>query len=529
MNKNFHTITGIVVSTLIAVLLVGCNQHSKKSSEAESNYYTEKHRPQFHFSPEANWMNDPNGMVYYEGEYHLFYQYYPDSTVWGPMHWGHAISKDLIHWEHLPIALYPDSLGLIFSGSAVIDWNNTTGFGSKENPPMVAIFTYHNMEGEKTGRNDFQTQGIAYSLDKGRTWTKYSGNPVLPNPGIRDFRDPKVSWNKEMNKWIMVFAAHDRVKFYSSSNLKEWTHASDFGMELGAHSGVWECPDLYPIKVEGSDETKWILMVSINPGGPNGGSATQYFVGNFDGRSFIPEIEGTNWVDWGRDNYAGVTWSDIPASDGRRLFLGWMSNWDYANVVPTTIWRSTMTFPREIKLKKVDGKFLLTSIPVKELELIREPNTSSTIQSETISGEKEIDLNGVNLSQCEIIIDLAFEKEVPESFGLVLENSLNETVKIGYSKSESKFFIDRTNGGKYDFSDKFTGTAWAPYAIKNQVQLHLLVDAASVELFVDEGDLVMTELLFPTEKFNKLSVFAENGKIELKSGSLISLNGIWKK
>ncbi|HZL11782.1 MAG TPA: glycoside hydrolase family 32 protein [Prolixibacteraceae bacterium] len=525
--KRCYFFSEVIIGLFLVFSMIGCSPAPKKTEDATKNYYSEQYRPQFHFSPEAHWMNDPNGMVYYEGEYHLFYQYFPDSTVWGPMHWGHAVSTDLVHWEHLPIALYPDSLGLIFSGSAVIDWGNTTGFGSKANPPMIAIFTYNNMEGEKSGRNDFQSQGIAYSLDKGRTWTKYSGNPVLPNPGIRDFRDPKVSWNKEINKWIMVFAAHDRVKFYSSSNLKEWIFESDFGMGSGAHTGVWECPDLFSIKVEGSEDTKWVLLVSINPGGPNGGSATQYFVGSFNGKSFIPETSETNWVDWGRDNYAGVTWSDIPESDGRRLFLGWMSNWDYATVVPTDVWRSAMTFPREINIKKVDGKFLLVSNPAKELESIRDANLSSTILSETISGEKEIDMKGVNLSQCEITIDLTFEKELPESFGLILENNLNESVKIGYSKADSKFFIDRTTSGKNGFSDKFSGIAWAPYTFKNQVQLQLLLDASSVELFVDGGNLVMTDLLFPTEPFKKIKLFTSGGELQLQKAEIVGLKRIW--
>jgi len=228
---------------------------------------TEALRPQFHFTPQSGWMNDPNGMVYYEGEYHLFYQYYPDSTVWGPMHWGHAVSKDMIRWERLPIALYPDSLGYIFSGSAVIDWRNTSGLGTEQTPAMVALFTYHDPVGEQEGRIDFQTQGIAYSVDKGRTWTKYDRNPVLPNPGIRDFRDPKVSWNEESHQWVMTLAVKDHIEFYGSPDLKQWNKLSEFGKSIGAHGGVWECPDLFPLKDE-QGNTRWVLFVSINPGGP---------------------------------------------------------------------------------------------------------------------------------------------------------------------------------------------------------------------------------------------------------------------
>lgn len=310
-------------------LLVSCSQ---KENKPQLPKYNDAYRPQYHFTPASGWMNDPNGMFYYEGEYHLFYQHYPDSTVWGPMHWGHAVSKDLIHWEHLPIALNPDKNGYIFSGSAVVDWKNTSGLGTKESPPIVAIFTYHDPVGAEAGRNDFQTQGISYSVDKGRTWKVYEQNPVLKNPGIADFRDPKVSWNDMSKQWVMALAVKDHIEFYGSPDLKQWTKLSEFGNTLGNHGGVWECPDLFPLKDEAGN-TKWVLFVSINPGGPQGGSATQYFIGDFDGRNFIPQDSVERWIDYGADNYAGVTWSDIPEDDGRRLFIGWMSNWQYANVV----------------------------------------------------------------------------------------------------------------------------------------------------------------------------------------------------
>ncbi len=273
----------------------------------------EKYRPQIHFTPRANWMNDPNGMVFYDGEYHLFFQYFPNSTYWGPMHWGHAVSKDLIHWTRLPIALYPDSLGWIFSGSAVMDVNNASGLGSIDKPAMIALFTYHNSLLERNGSKSFQYQGIAYSLDKGRSWIKYKKNPVISNPGIRDFRDPKITWNSKTNKWNVVLGAGDRVRIYSSTNLLDWNYESEFGVRNGSHGGVWECPNLFPLKVELSKEVKWVLLVSINPGGPNGGSATQYFIGDFDGHQFKPIDTLTRWIDYGKDNYAGVIWSGIPS------------------------------------------------------------------------------------------------------------------------------------------------------------------------------------------------------------------------
>src|SRR6478735_7848163 len=264
------------INILLLSCVLGACGSSKTATEQESapavsteSSYNEPHRPQVHFSPQANWMNDPNGMVYFNNQYHLFYQYYPDSTVWGPMHWGHATSKDMISWEHQPIALYPDTLGYIFSGSAVADINNTSGFGKDGKTPLVAIFTHHDAKREKSDPEHVETQSIAYSLDEGMTWTKYSNNPVLKNPGIRDFRDPKVSWFEAGKKWIMTLATTDRITFFSSPNLKAWTKESEFGKEFGAHGGVWECPDLFPLAY--NDEKIWILIVNINPGGPNGG------------------------------------------------------------------------------------------------------------------------------------------------------------------------------------------------------------------------------------------------------------------
>ncbi len=288
------------------------------AQQSKDSLYHELYRPQLHFSPPAHWMNDPNGLVYYKGTYHMFYQYYPNGTVWGPMHWGHATSTNLVTWKNKPIALYPDSLGLIFSGSAVVDFNNTSGFGKNGKPPLVAIFTHADLNKEKIGRLDSQNESLAYSNDDGNTWTKYANNPVLKNPGIKDFRDPKVMWYGPGKKWIMSLATKDRITFYSSGNLKNWVKESDFGSQTGAHGGVWECPDLFPLTVEG--KKLWVLFVSINPGGLNGGSATQYFIGNFDGKKFVPNRTDTRWLDYGTDNYAGVTWSNTGA--GEYLWAG---------------------------------------------------------------------------------------------------------------------------------------------------------------------------------------------------------------
>lgn len=521
----------IILVISLSAIGFGCKPKQEVKSEQSSEnaeYYTEKYRPQFHFSPEANWMNDPNGMFYYEGEYHLFYQYYPDSTVWGPMHWGHAISNDMLHWEHLPIAIYPDEHGYIFSGSAVVDWKNTSGLGKEGQPPLIAIFTYHDMEAQKAGAIDFETQGIAFSNDKGRTWTKY-GEPVLQNPGIKDFRDPKVSWHDNIQKWIMTLAVQDHIEFYSSPNLIEWQKESEFGQELGAHGGVWECPDLFQMDVKGTNEKQWILFVSINPGGPNGGSATQYFVGDFDGSKFSTEQSDTKWIDHGRDNYAGVTWSDIPETDGRRLFIGWMSNWDYANVVPTEKWRSAMTIPRELVLQKEHDDYVLTSVPVAELKNIRAEEVQ--IESQIVSGNVDVSSEEIRVSRSEMNFNFQLNKEsqfgAAEEFGIALSNNNEEVFKIAYSPSTHNFYTDRTKAGVHSFSDKFAGKSNANYKAGKNMEIRVFVDEASIEVFVDGGKLVMTDIVFPSESYNKIELFSSNGTLQLLEGHLWNLNKVW--
>ena len=496
--------------------------------------YSETHRPQFHFSPEQHWMNDPNGMVYYDGEYHLFYQYYPGATVWGPMHWGHAVSTDLVHWTHLPIALYPDNtLGMIFSGSAVVDWNNSSGLGRGGKPPLVAIFTQHLMAGEKAGRHDFQTQSIAYSNDRGRTWTKYAGNPVIPNTGaIHDFRDPKMFWDKGSRQWVMVMAAGDHVKIWGSPDLKHWVHLSDFGREWGAHGGVWECPDLFRLPVEGSTEQKWVLLLSINPGAPNGGSGTQYFVGDFDGKTFVPDpsfvpsiTKGNGlWIDYGRDNYAGVTWSDIPEQDGRRLFLGWMGNWDYAQVVPTGAWRSAMTLPRSLSLRRSSEGYRLFSTPVRELQRLRQK--AQPIPAGAIEGTRDLPAP-MPLLELDLSLDWSgAQKAAP--LGLELFNAKGERLRLGYDPAAHELFMDRTQSGKLDFSPKFSSKDRAPYRADGQgLRLHVFVDLASVEVFADEGGGVMTGIFFPTENYTGLRVFSESEGARVVAGTAWPLKKIW--
>lgn len=459
-------------------------------SNPEVNFISsdkEQYRPDYHFTPAKGWMNDPNGMFFLDGEYHLFYQYYPDSTVWGPMHWGHAVSKDLVNWEELPIALYPDSLGYIFSGSAVYDRENSSGLGTAENPPIVAIFTYHDAEGEKSGAADFQNQGIAFSTDKGRTWTKFDQNPVLPNQGVRDFRDPKVNQFVQEDgskEWVMTLAVQDRVQFYGSLDLKNWKLKGEFGAGIGAHGGVWECPDLIKMQTPGG-ETKWVLLLSINPGGPQKGSATQYFIGNFENGTFTPEDTMIRWLDYGPDNYAGVTWSNLPSEENRTLFMGWMSNWLYGQVVPTQSWRSAMTVARELSLVEINGTLLVKSAPAKELDRLRgeeiQVNQSSNLPSQAVEINAELDGS--------------------DAFSLILSNELGE--KLVINKEFGLVSVDRTLAGKSDFHADFAAIHSAPMSWKAE-ELRIFLDASSVEVFVNGGEIVMTSLLFPNSPWKKV-------------------------
>jgi fructan beta-fructosidase len=460
-------------------------------------YKDEAYRPQIHFSPKANWANDPNGMVYNKGVYHLFYQHHPYSSVWGPMHWGHATSKDMINWKHEPIAIYPDSIGTIFSGSAVVDKNNTTGFGKNGQAPLVAIFTQHRMDGEKAGRNDFQNQSIAYSNDDGKTWTKYEGNPVLKNPGIVDFRDPKVMWYEAQKKWIMTLATKDRITFYSSKDLKSWIKESEFGATVGAHGGVWECPDLFTLDDNG--KKVWVLLVSINPGGPNKGSATQYFIGDFDGNKFTPLTTDVKWIDYGPDDYAGITWSN---TGNRKIFLGWMSNWMYANVVPTETWRNAMTIPRELKLKHVGDEILVASQPVAELSKIQ----SKPITISNVKIANSIDM-AVRTGKVKLPCRINLSIDEIKDFSLVVSNDMGEELIIGYDKKQNQYFIDRTKSGKTDFQKEFAGKHVAPrFTNNNQMNISLIIDVSSVELFADDGLTVMTEIFFPNKPYNKVQI-----------------------
>jgi fructan beta-fructosidase len=644
------------------------------ATTAATPTYREPWRPQFHFTPATNWMNDPNGMVFYDGEYHLFYQFNPFGIKWGHMSWGHAVSKDLVRWEHLPIALYEENDVMIFSGSTVVDWKNTSSFGKNGKPPMIAIYTGHYT------KKPLQNQHIAYSNDKGRTWTKYSGNPVL-DIGDKDFRDPKVMWHEPTARWVMTVAWPNerKVRFYSSPNLKDWTHLSDFG-PAGSTAGIWECPDLFPLRVEGTRGTeKWALIVNVGSGAPAGGSGCQYFVGEFDGKKFTldasypmpqaefvpqgrvladfegndyrdwratgtafgdapargkfsgqqdvdgfqgrrlvnsffggdksegtltsPEFEiahshlsfligGGNhadktclnllvdgriartatgdaaerlswkswdvrelrgkkatleivdrhtsgwghinvdhivladaparpatqpalWADFGPDFYAAVSWSDIPKRDGRRLWLGWMSNWQYANDVPTTPWRSAMSIPRELSLRKTTDGLRLVQTPVRELAKLR---GKSHVLKKADLDEVNAWLRRVRPAGELLEIEVEFESAAgAEEFGLRFGTGPEEATVVRCRPITGQLVLDRTRSSRTNFHAKFNASQEAPVRLADgRLHLHLFLDTSSVEVFAADGETVITGLILPAAGPRALEFYVQPGGVALK-------------
>ena len=485
----------------IMIVLV---QFISNTSSAQNKFDNNEalYRPVIHFTPQKGWMNDPNGMFYKDGVYHLYFQHYPDSTVWGPMHWGHATSTDLLNWKQESIALFPDSIGMIFSGSAVVDKNNTSGLGVHGKAPIVAIFTQHNMQGEKSGRVDFQNQSIAYSNDNGYTWKMFPGNPVVKNPGIKDFRDPKVMWFEPSKKWIMTVAVKNKVSFYSSPNLKEWKKESDFGEQFGSHDGVWECPDLFSLQLD--NKQYWVLTSSINPGGPNKGSATQYFIGTFDGHIFKANSTKTKWMDYGADNYAGVTFSN---TGDRKISIGWMSNWMYAQQVPTMQWRSATTSPRELALKKVGSEVYLTSNAIKELKTLNFKNVDK------------------KFTEVSIPYKISLADIQPHDFMISLSNEKGEHLDFGYNQLLNEYFIDRTNAGRNEFNAEFATKHVAPrLATTKTIGLQVIIDKASIEIFADKGLTVMTDIFFPSTPYSMITIASSDSSIkkQLKINSYLT-------
>ncbi|MFT3891504.1 MAG: glycoside hydrolase family 32 protein [Anaerolineales bacterium] len=469
---------------------------------------TDTFRPQYHFTPPNMWMNDPNGCVFYNGEYHLFYQHHPESTLWGPMHWGHAVSRDLVDWKHLPIALYPDESGMIFSGSAIVDWNNTAGFGKEA---LVAIFTYN--------KDYKESQNLAYSTDNGRTWTKYANNPIVPAPvPPADFRDPKVI--RYHDYWVMLLAAGNKVVFYVSADLKLWKQSGSFGNGYGSTDGVWETPDLFQLPVEGTDETRWVLTVGVGAGHIAGGSGTQYFIGDFDGKTFTSENpeDTVLWADFGADYYAPQSWSDEP--NQRRLMIGWMNNWQYARLVPTDDWNGAFSVIRELSLRRTADGIRLIHKPISELQSLREEHQHW--QEQVIQSNTNL-LAGVQGRALEIIAEFKIT-DTTEDFGFRLRVGENEHTDIRYSVKEKRLSLDRRNSGQVDFHEDFPKTHSAALSpIENTIRLHIFVDNCSVEVFANDGLTVITDQIFPDEASQGLEIFTE-GEVILHSLDIFHLH-----
>lgn len=471
----------------------------------------ESFRPVYHHTPAYGWMNDPNGMFYKDGVYHLYFQYNPYGSVWGNMHWGHSTSTDLMHWKFEGCAIVPDAWGAIFSGSCVVDHENTAGFGKEA---VVAFYT----SAKSTPWGDIQMQSMAYSLDNGKTFTKYEGNPILTS-SEKDFRDPKVFWYAPGKHWVMILAVGQHMEIYSSVNLKEWKKESEFGAMQGAHGGVWECPDLVEIPVEGTREKKWVLICNLNPGGPFGGSAAQYFVGSFDGKKFVNESPTqTKWMDWGKDNYATVTWNNAP--DGRCIALGWMSNWQYANNVPTRQYRSANTLARDLTLYREGQELYLKSTPSSEVKKARGKKVS--IPSFKVSEKHEM-VNLFEEKQGAYEVEIVIQNTGASKIAFCLLNDKGEKVSMYYDLNRKQFVMDRSESGKVDFSKDFSAVTVAPVNVDKELTLRLFVDRSSIEAFGEDGKFVMTNLVFPSQPYVKMCFEADKNGYAVKSLNVYKL------
>ncbi|MDY5637696.1 MAG: DUF4980 domain-containing protein [Parabacteroides sp.] len=472
----------------------------------------EKYRPAYHHTPLYGWMNDPNGMVYHDGVWHLCYQWNPFGSKWQNMTWGHSTSRDLIHWEPQEPTLLPDGLGTIFSGSSAIDEANSAGFGKNS---IVTLFT---------SAANSQVQSLAYSNDGGYSYTTYPGNPVLTLES--EARDPNMFWNEETKQWtlILAHALDHEMLIFTSPDLKSWTLQSSFGKGLGAQDGVWECPDLFELPVTGTQEKKWVLICNINPGGPFGGSATQYFTGSFDGKTFKVDTDAsgnvpTKWLDYGKDHYATVSWSDTP---GRRTVIGWMSNWQYAAEVPTLQFRSANTLPREMGVFKVDDQYYVSSKPSPELDALRGKIMHNAKRIQVGKRAHTVSLPQENDGICEILMNVDAKRS--KQLKMTLANKAQEKVTIIYDVEKETISFDRTQSGIVDFSQDFPAVTVTPtYENDGSVNIRLFIDRSSMELFEQEGRFVMTNLVFPTSPYTTLSFQAEEGSAKVNNLQIYSI------
>lgn len=512
-----------------------------KLSDTFNTANTDYYRPSYHFTPAYGWMNDPNGMVYKDGEYHLYYQYNPYGSKWGNMHWGHAVSRDLIHWQHLDPAIARDTLGHIFSGSSVVDIHNTAGYGKNA---IIALYT---SASDKNG----QIQCMAYSTDNGRTFTKYESNPVLtPFDGLRDFRDPKVFWYEKGKCWYMIVSADKETRFYKSKNLKKWEYVSAFGNGMGQQPCQYECPDFFQLPVNGDpNNMKWVMIMNINPGCLFGGSATEYFVGDFDGKNFTcTDAHEAKWMDYGKDHYATVTFSN---TGNRVLAMTWMSNWQYADLTPFKQNRGANGLPRELKLFELDNKYYIQEGVAPEVMALRK----ETKELGNLTIEKEKDLAGIASG-----MNGAFEIEADVTAdangiaGIEIYNNKQERTLVYIDMKNRRIVTDRTESGLTDFGkysephhiekkwdkqrkeqsllparmvnainykNNFALATWAPLNLcgkdKKTFHVDIFVDKSSIELFVDGGRIAMTNLVFPIAPYENVKFYSQTGKSEFQN------------
>ena len=506
--------------------------------------YNQPWRPQYHFTPSHNFMNDPNGMVFYKGEYHLFYQYNPQGQVWGHMSWGHAVSTDMVHWQHLPLAIPEDPNYMIYSGAAVVDWNNSSGLckstDSKDKSCLIAIYAadYHQKR-EKTH--------IAYSNDRGRTWTNYAGNPVI-DVDAEDFRDPNVFWYEPQKKWVLVavLADHRKALFFSSKDLKQWTKLSEFG-PAGDDAGQWECPDLLELQIEGTSERRWVLIVNRNPGAPAGGTGVRYLVGQFDGTQFV-EKEGAGqklWADYGKDFYATNSFNDMPKGDERRIWMGWTSNWLYAKDEPTVLWRGAQSIPRTLSLRWVVNRYPTPSQkegqdgapdPSAERQLLMVQAAAREVQS--LRGSAFV-VNDVTVQEAmgrmthgmvrgeTYEIEAELEPGGASEIGFRLRKGQGVETVVGVEPPTNTLFVDRTKSGDVSFSKDFSGRFSTTLGDTKRVKLHIFVDRSSVEVFANDGEKVMTDRVYPPPGSTGIELYATGGAGKVVSLTIWQLKSVW--
>jgi fructan beta-fructosidase len=480
--------------------------------------YAETYRPQFHFSPKVNWTNDPCGLVFFGGKYHMFFQYNPFGDLWGHMSWGHAETADLTKWTELPVAIPEGPDAMIFTGSSVVDTNNSSGLCQPGTQCIVSIYTGHTKQK--------QTQNLAYSQD-GRTWKKYSGNPVL-DLEMTDFRDPKVFWHAASKQWIMVavLAKEKKARLFASPNLKNWKQLSDFG-PAGAVGGVWECPDLFELPIEGdSTQKRWVLKIGLNPGHVAGGSGEQYFVGQFDGTRF--QNEGSSkepvWLDYGRDCYCALTWNNEP--DQKKHMIAWMNNWDYARDAPTNPWRGAMTLPRSLALRRSPEGIRLAQSPAAQVQALR-------AEAFTYQGKDVADVNRKiaawpHRSQTFEMLATVKPGSAQRIAWKILEGGGDYTL-VGYDVNVKQLFVDRTKSGNTAFNAKFPSRTVAPLHIGTEpLELHIFVDRSSVEVFSGHGETVLTNLVFPKPDSTGIAIETGGGSVDSIGVSIWKLRSTWK-